>query len=123
METQHLKNKPDCLAPDGSRIFLLTDMKGGGLCICELPKGATSKPVCHKRVEEIWYFLAGEGQLWRKLNEEETITPLTKDTAVTIPPGCSFQFKNTGKETLRFLIVTMPPWPGKNEALPVDGYW
>ncbi len=123
MKTQHLKITPDYIAPDSSRIFLMPDMNGGSICICELPVGATSNPACHKTVEEIWYFLAGDGQLWRKLKEEETITPFTKDTAVTILPGCYFQFKNTGKETLRFLIVTMPPWPGEDEAFAVKGYW
>ena len=123
-KTRKVQPEPDYIAPDGSKIFLLLNVKGGNTCVCELPVGATSKPVCHKTVEEIWFFLSGEGQLWRKLkNEEESLTPLNKDIAITIPLGCAFQFKNTGKEPLRFYIVTMPPWPGADEAIKVEGYW
>jgi mannose-6-phosphate isomerase-like protein (cupin superfamily) len=37
--------------------------------------------------------------------------------------GVRFQFRTTSEEALCILIATMPPWPGKEEAVPVDGYW
>jgi mannose-6-phosphate isomerase-like protein (cupin superfamily) len=121
--TQELSSEPDYVAPDGSRIFRLPDMKGGGICICELPAMATSHAVCHKTIEEIWFFLSGEGEVWRKLGDQEEITKVSNGLSLTIPLGCHFQFKNTGNEPLRFLIVTMPPWPGADEAFFVKGYW
>jgi mannose-6-phosphate isomerase-like protein (cupin superfamily) len=37
--------------------------------------------------------------------------------------GTHFQFRNTGATPLRFVIVTMPPWPGKDEAVRVGDHW
>jgi mannose-6-phosphate isomerase-like protein (cupin superfamily) len=34
-----------------------------------------------------------------------------------------FQFRNTGSGSLSFLCVTMPKWPGSQEAEPVEGPW
>jgi mannose-6-phosphate isomerase-like protein (cupin superfamily) len=43
--------------------------------------------------------------------------------SLSIPTGAAFQFRNVGEETLEIVIVTMPPWPGADEALPCDGLW
>lgn len=123
MITQRLPTHYDYLAPDGSEIRLLPSMKGGGLCECVLPPGGVSKAVKHKQVEEIWYFLEGEGRVWRKSGSEEQEVPVEKGVALTIPPEVSFQFRNTGAGPLRFVIVTMPPWPGPEEAVEVEGKW
>jgi mannose-6-phosphate isomerase-like protein (cupin superfamily) len=37
--------------------------------------------------------------------------------------GCHFQFKNNGTETLKFVVVTMTPRPGPDEAFYVEGKW
>lgn len=121
--TKRLPKRPNYLAPDGTEIGLLPAMKGGGLCECVLPVGGISKPVKHKKVEEIWYVLEGEGQVWRKSKTKEKVVKVKPGVALTIPPGVSFQFRNTGKGPLRMMIVTMPPWPGPEEAIAVDGKW
>jgi len=125
MQTKMLQKNPDYIAPDGSKIFLLPETKRGGICLCELPPDSVSKAVCHKTVEEIWFFISGKGFVWRKPAEAEngTIEKIQKNMALTIPHGCHFQFKNTGKRSLRFLITTMPPWPGAHEAFEVQGHW
>ena len=64
LETKELPNIHDYLTPDGSEIHLLPMMKSGGLAHCSLPVGGVSKSVTHRTVEEIWYFLAGKGQVW-----------------------------------------------------------
>lgn len=122
-QTNTLKKYPDDIAPDGSKIYRLNSLKGGSMCLCELPVGEITQAVRHKTVEEIWFFLSGKGELWRKMNDKDEVTIVSKDISITIPLGCQFQFKNTGKEPLRFIIVTMPPWPGVDEAEKVDGYW
>jgi len=43
--------------------------------------------------------------------------------ALTIPLGTRFQFRTTGREALTAVAVTMPPWPGDDEAVAVDGPW
>ena len=121
--SSQLPGDPDYPAPDGSEIRLLPKMNGGGLCHCTLPGGMTSFAVRHKNVEEIWYVLSGEGEIWRKLNEKEEVTPLRDAVALTIRSGTSFQFRAAGSAPLCILIVTMPPWPGPDEAVPVTGLW
>jgi mannose-6-phosphate isomerase-like protein (cupin superfamily) len=123
IETKPLPEKYDYLAPDGSEIRLLHTMNSGGLCHCTLPPGRVSSPVKHKSVEEIWYFITGHGQLWRKLGDAEEEVVVRPGVSFTIPVGAHFQFRNTGQEPLCFLIATMPPWPGKDEAVPVADHW
>ena len=113
----------DELAPDTSEIRLLPTMKHGGLCHCTLPRGKTSLAVKHKTVEEIWYFINGKGQVWRKQEDKEDVIDVTPCTCLIIPTGTHFQFRNTSDEPLCFVIVTMPPWPGKEEAKRVKDYW
>jgi mannose-6-phosphate isomerase-like protein (cupin superfamily) len=37
--------------------------------------------------------------------------------------GTHFQFHATGKLPLAAVAITMPPWPGDNEAYFVSGAW
>ena len=115
----------DCLAPDGSRIRFLPALRGGSMVHCTLAPGQVSSPVRHRTVEEIWYFLRGTGELWRKPAEAAsgTVEAVGPGTAVDIPLGSHFQFRNTGAGPLEIVIVTMPPWPGEDEAVPVSGFW
>jgi mannose-6-phosphate isomerase-like protein (cupin superfamily) len=43
--------------------------------------------------------------------------------SITIPAGTRFQFRNDGDEALAAVGVSMPPWPGEDEAYPVEGIW
>jgi mannose-6-phosphate isomerase-like protein (cupin superfamily) len=43
--------------------------------------------------------------------------------SLTIPVGTHFQFRNTGAVPLRFVIATMPQWPGSDEAVRVEDHW
>lgn len=122
-ETIQLKSKYDYLAPDLSEIRLLPSMKGGGLAHCTLPPQGVSLAVQHKTVEEIWYFLEGEGEAWRKKDEQEKTVKVFPGVALTIPLGTKFQFRNTGDCPLKFTISTMPPWPGADEAVRVKCHW
>jgi mannose-6-phosphate isomerase-like protein (cupin superfamily) len=122
-QTKALKSQMDYVAPDGSEIRLLPAMKGGGISHCTLPVGKTSAPVRHRRVEEIWYVLEGEGEVWRKTDRAEQTVSVKTGTSLTIPPLTAFQFRNTGRDPLRILITTMPPWPGPNEAEETVGAW
>ena len=101
----------DYLAPDQSEIRLLLNTKGGGLCHCTLPPGQTSTAVTHKTVDEIWYFLQGQGEVWRKQDDQEECVTVEPGVCLTIPLGTHFQFRNTGEENLCFVIATMPPGP------------
>ena len=52
----------DVLAPDGSQIRFLPQVKGGSMVHCTLPPGTVSLAVTHRTVDELWYVLAGEGE-------------------------------------------------------------
>jgi mannose-6-phosphate isomerase-like protein (cupin superfamily) len=123
LETKQLPSKLDYPAPDGSEIRLLLSMTGGGLCHCTMSPCGTSIAVTHKTVEEIWYFIQGLGQVWRKLRDQEQELDVHPGVCLTIPVGTHFQFRNTCQEPLCFIIATMPPWPGKDEAIPVPSHW
>ena len=46
-----------------------------------------SLAVTHRTVDELWYVLAGTGELWRRQGEREEIVPLLPHTAHSIPLG------------------------------------
>ena len=120
--TKQLSPIIDHIAPDGSEIRLLPAMKGGGLAHCTLHPARTSQAVVHKTVEEIWLFLQGQGQVWRKQGEQEEVVDVYPNLSLTIPTGTHFQFRNTGDVPLCMIIVTMPPWPGPDEAISVANH-
>jgi mannose-6-phosphate isomerase-like protein (cupin superfamily) len=82
-----------------------------------------SKAVAHTTVDELWYFLTGRGQMWRRAADQQETVAVEAGVSVSIPVGTSFQFRNDGEEPLEAVAVTMPPWPGPGEALPVVGSW
>jgi mannose-6-phosphate isomerase-like protein (cupin superfamily) len=114
---------PDAIAPDGSEIRLLATAAQGAarasVCEVRLARGAVSRPVRHRTVEEIWHVTAGRGHVWRcpPGGRAEPIEVRPGDTLV-IPTGWSFQFRAAPETDLRFLCFTSPPWPGADEAEP-----
>jgi mannose-6-phosphate isomerase-like protein (cupin superfamily) len=121
--TVDLASNYDYLAPDGSEIRLLPTYDAGGLAHCRLPATRISVPVRHRTVVEIWYVLAGRGEVWRANDEEEEVVQVKPSSALTIPLGVSFQFRASNKGALEILIGTFPRWPGAAEAEPADGRW
>ncbi|GCF09516.1 cupin domain-containing protein [Dictyobacter arantiisoli] len=123
-ETMSLPEEMQVYAPDGSEIRLLLQMKGGSMCHCTLPPDHISLAGMHQNVEEIWYILEGRGQVWRKSphGEEETVD-VSPGVNLSIPPHTHFQFRATGPEPLRFILTTMPPWPGEQEWIQVAAHW
>jgi mannose-6-phosphate isomerase-like protein (cupin superfamily) len=77
----------------------------------------------HKTVEEIWYIISGRGEMWRRSAAGESITPLKAGVTLTIPLGTRFQFRAFEPEPLEVVAVTMPRWPGAEEATVVVGKW
>ena len=113
----------DAVAPDGTAVRLLLSLAGGSMAHFELPAGAVSHAVTHRTVEEIWFVLSGRGGIWRRKDDQERIDPLEPGTSLTIPLGTAFQFRAEAGSPLAFIAITMPPWPGADEALPASGPW
>jgi mannose-6-phosphate isomerase-like protein (cupin superfamily) len=120
-QTARVRAGYDLLAPDTSEIRLLVQLDRGSLVHCTLRTGHVTQAVRHRTVQEVWYCLAGSGELWRSDGAHEDVVQLRPGVSATIPLGVSFQFR--AQHTLELVITTMPPWPGASEAEPVPGPW
>ena len=121
--TKVLPDSPDERAPDGSLVRTLLHVGRGAMTHFELGPNETSVAVAHRTVEEVWFFLGGRGELWRRTADEDGIVEVHRDVCVTIPLGTHFQFRCLGNGPLSAICVTMPPWPGHGEAYRVEGPW
>ena len=90
--TRHLAEKPDATAPDGSEVRLLAATLRGSMAQFSLPAGKVSIAVCHRTVDELWYFTSGSGKLWRKTNRAEETIDVHSGISISIPGGTQFQF-------------------------------
>jgi mannose-6-phosphate isomerase-like protein (cupin superfamily) len=113
----------DAIAPDGSEVRLLPRLARGGMAHFTLAAGTTSRAVTHRTVEEIWYCVAGRGEMWRSAEGHEEVVTLAPGVAITIPLGTRFQFRAAPDGPFRAVGVTMPPWPGDDEGVVVEGPW
>jgi mannose-6-phosphate isomerase-like protein (cupin superfamily) len=121
--TVRLPADPAVTAPDGSDVRVLLGLEGGGMAHFELAAGRVSRAVVHQTVEEIWFIVSGEGRMWRRHAEHEETVDLEAGVCLTIPLGTSFQFRAGPSGPLEVVGVTMPPWPGADEAVVVEGPW
>lgn len=123
-ETVHLRDAHKVPAPDGSTVHLLPGLEEAGTAVFELPPGAVARAVRHPRVQEIWFVVAGQGEIWRRSEYgQEGTDVLEPGLVVTLPRRTAFQFRCTGDEPLMVLGVTMPPWGGDADAEFVADYW
>jgi len=122
-ETKRLPLTPDVVAPDGSDVRVLARTERGSMAHFELAPGRASAAIRHRTVDEIWFVLSGRGEIWRKQGNREDIVALEPGVSVTIPVGTHFQFRASGDTALEAVGVTMPPWPGESEAVPVPEKW
>jgi mannose-6-phosphate isomerase-like protein (cupin superfamily) len=124
MRLRRLPAEPDAIAPDGSAVRVLLALRGGSMAHFALAAGETSAAVRHRTVEELWYFVGGRGEMWRRAPDgREAVDAVEAGVSLDIPLGTSFQFRALGDEPLRAVGVTMPPWPGDDEAERVPGHW
>jgi mannose-6-phosphate isomerase-like protein (cupin superfamily) len=113
----------DVIAPDGCEVRILAQTPRGSMAHFTLGPGEVSRAVAHRTVEEVWYFLSGQGRMWRRLGEREEIVDVAPGVSLAIPLGTQFQLRNDGAQPLAAVAVTMPPWPGEDEAFFVAGKW
>jgi mannose-6-phosphate isomerase-like protein (cupin superfamily) len=121
--TRVLGRAADAVAPDGCEVRLLAQTPRGSMAHFTLGPGQVARAVAHRTVEEVWYFLSGTGRMWRRRGEAEETVEVAPGRSLAIPLGTRFQLRNDGSEPLTAVAVTMPPWPGADEAYLVDGEW
>ena len=106
-DTQRLPSGHDVIAPDGSEVRILLGLTGGGMAHFRLASGVTSQAVTHRTVEEIWYVIAGQGDMWRKADGQEEIVKLEPGVCLTIPLGTCLM--RTAVSTLFTFCPPLPP--------------
>jgi mannose-6-phosphate isomerase-like protein (cupin superfamily) len=127
-ETRRLEEAPVIPAPDGSAVRPLGVVSpAGSFAHFQLEPGQVARAVSHETVSEIWYVVAGRGELWRRQEGrgDETVA-LRPGVCLTIPLGTTFQFRAApGGKPLQVVAVTMPRWPAgsRTEARFQDGPW
>jgi len=131
MITREASKLRDAVAPDGSDVRVLVSCDGASMAHFELAAGQTSVAVGHRTLTELWYFLSGRGEMWRRserTGDEETV-PVHAGVSLSIPSHTIFQFRSTSDEPLAAVGVTMPAWPGigdmdgTGEVIVADGPW
>jgi mannose-6-phosphate isomerase-like protein (cupin superfamily) len=110
------------VAPDGSSVRPLSAVDRGSMATFRLAPGQVAAAVVHRTVDELWFVVSGSGQLWRRdAGGPGEIAPLDPGVAVDLPVGTAFQFRAAADSELVIVGVTMPPWPGDDEAVAADG--
>lgn len=123
MKTTVLSEHPDGRSPAGADIRFVMDGETGNMIHSTVPPRQVNRATVHSTVSEFWYVLEGHGEIWRDDGAESCITALTPGTSIDIPVGTAFQYRNLSDVDLKFICVSMPPWPGDSEATYVDGPW
>jgi mannose-6-phosphate isomerase-like protein (cupin superfamily) len=118
-----LPRLPDAKSPAGADIRFIMEGPAGNMIHSTVPPGQINRAMVHATVSEFWYVLEGAGEIWRRDKTEERVTALVPGVAIDIPVGTAFQYRNVGDAPLKFICITMPPWPGNDEATQVRGTW
>ena len=113
----------DAQSPAGADIRFIMDGPTGNMIHATVPAGQINKATIHATVSEFWYVLEGKGEIWRRTGDDERVTSLVPGVSIDIPVGTAFQYRNVGNVPLKFICISMPPWPGDHEASHLDGMW
>ena len=123
MKETFLPPEADAKSPAGADIRFLMEGPTGNMIHSTVPPGQINRATVHQTVSEFWYVLEGVGEIWRRDGAGERITRLVPGLSIDIPVGTAFQYRNVGTEELKFICITMPPWPGNHEASHLEGAW
>jgi len=123
MKTTMLPEHPQAKSPAGADIRYLMDGERGNMIHSTVPPHQVNKATVHATVSEFWYVLEGHGEIWRDNGVESSLTVLVPGTSIDIPAGTKFQYRNVADADLKFICISMPPWPGDAEAAYVRGKW
>ncbi|MEO0746309.1 MAG: cupin domain-containing protein [Pseudomonadota bacterium] len=123
MKESTLPPVPDARSPAGAEIRFIMDGPQANMIHSTVPPGQINRATVHATVSEFWHVLEGAGEIWRRSESVERITPLLPGTSIDIPVGTAFQYRCNGDVPLKFICVTFPPWPGDTEATHLNGVW
>jgi mannose-6-phosphate isomerase-like protein (cupin superfamily) len=110
-------------APDGMDVRVLVRAQQGSMATFSLPVAAVGRALRHQRVAELWYVVQGSGEFWSAQDSGERVESIRTGDSLHIAPGTTFQVRAGAHDSLTIVGVTMPPWPGVDEAWLVRGKW
>lgn len=84
------------------------EMQHGNLSYFTVPPSDITPAMVHYTIKEDWYCLEGYGELWRKHDQEETVSLVYPSVCLTIPVSTHFQFRNRSDFPLCFLVAATP---------------
>jgi mannose-6-phosphate isomerase-like protein (cupin superfamily) len=121
-EIKEVPAQHDAIAKDGSHVRQLLATAEASVVHCTLPSGVTSVATRNVGIDEIWYFLEGQGHFWLGEKDADAVEEVRigPNTCLTIPEGVRFQFRTIGEIPLTFICVTTPPWPGEHSNVEVE---
>ena len=123
LSVRSVGERVDVVAADASELVLLARTARGSMAHGLLPPGATSKAIVHRTVDELWFVVSGAAEIWRANDEAETVVTVEAGASIAIPQGTRFQYRAAEDEPFRFIMATIPAWPGDDEAVFVSGFW
>lgn len=123
---KQLSKDPDNIAVDTSEIRKIFATGKASVVHCTLPPKAVSVAIRNLGIDEIWYFIGGQGEIWIK--EEDEVKgerqKLGPGSCLTIPMGVHFQYRALGEDPMTILCVTMPPFQSQEENNEeVEAHW
>ncbi|MBI4679870.1 MAG: cupin domain-containing protein [Nitrospirae bacterium] len=96
----------------GGEIYKVVDtdnseLKKVEIAMCIFSPGEIAKLHYHKKMEEIYFILEGEGEI----ELDGHWYPIKSEHSIPIPVGVTHRIKNTSdNKTLKFLAVNSPEW-------------
>ena len=124
MKTTTVETAERGRSPLGAHVRYLMDGPHGNMIHSTVPPGMVGRACRFRTIDEYWFVLSGEGEIWRRATDgRESITRLIPGVCIDIPLGTAFQYRCTGDVPLVFTCTALPPWPGDDEALIIDGPW
>jgi mannose-6-phosphate isomerase-like protein (cupin superfamily) len=123
---KQLSKDPDNIAVDAAEVRKVFAPGKASMVHCILPPKVVSVPIRNLGIDEIWYFIDGQGEIWLKEEDEAKgeMKKLSPGSCLTIPMGVHFQYRALGEDPMTFLCVTMPPFQSREENNEeVEAHW
>lgn len=118
MDVHNLNEVPAFVTKDGSEIRELLAHRNScirqqSLAEARLAPQQSTTPHYHVRTEEIYFIVAGRGQM--RVGDQQR--DVQAGDAIAIPPGQPHQITNVGTDTLRLLCCCAPPYEHEDTVL------
>lgn len=121
MDIQNVTDAEPFTTKDGSTIREILAHRNScirkqSLAEALVPPGRATAPHFHPQTEEIYFILAGQGEMQIE-GEIQTVGP---GDAIAIPPGMTHRICNQGDAELRFLCCCAPGYEHDDTVLVKD---